>query len=76
MQEAATEAEQHAQVRLGEMHDLFELFAGWYADVRRLDTDRLVQLLTLGSKVQKVLDMKDRLTSLPGRLGGRTAKRG
>ena len=56
------------------MHDLFELFAGWYADVRRLDTERLVQLLTLGAKVQQVLEMKDRLTSLPGRLGSRTAK--
>ncbi|MBN4097259.1 MULTISPECIES: GbsR/MarR family transcriptional regulator [Methylobacterium] len=74
MQEPATEEERHAQARLREMHDLFELFAGWYADVRRLDTERLVQLLTLGSKVQKVLEMKDRLTRLPGRIGGRSAK--
>lgn len=73
MQEPATEEERHAQARLREMHDLFELFAGWYADVRRLDTERLVQLLTLGSKVQKVLEMKDRLTRLPGRIGGRSA---
>jgi len=71
MQEAESEVERHAQGRLREMHDLFELFAGWYADVRRLDTERLVQLLTLGAKVQKVLAMKDRLTGLPGRLGGR-----
>lgn len=74
MQEAGTEEERHAQARLREMHDLFELFAGWYADVRRLDTERLVQLLTLGSKVQKVLEMKDRLTRLPGRIGGRPVK--
>ena len=74
MQEPGTEEERHAQARLREMHDLFELFAGWYADVRRLDTERLVQLLTLGSKVQKVLEMKDRLTRLPGRIGGRSAK--
>ncbi|MEE7451277.1 ArsR family transcriptional regulator [Methylobacterium radiotolerans] len=74
MQEPGTEEERHAQARLREMHDLFELFAGWYADVRRLDTERLVQLLTLGSKVQKVLEMKDRLTRLPGRIGGRPAK--
>ncbi|MBY0253768.1 MAG: GbsR/MarR family transcriptional regulator [Methylobacterium organophilum] len=74
MQEPGTEEERHAQARLREMHDLFELFAGWYADVRRLDTERLVQLLTLGSKVQKVLEMKDRLTRLPSRIGGRSAK--
>ncbi len=29
-------------------------------------TERLIQLLSLGSKVVKVLDMKDRLLSLPG----------
>ncbi|KNY22218.1 GbsR/MarR family transcriptional regulator [Methylobacterium sp. ARG-1] len=74
MVEPGTEAERHAQARLREMHDLFELFAGWYADVRRLDTERLVQLLTLGSKVQKVLAMKDHLTGLPGRLVRRTDK--
>ncbi|WP_457106888.1 GbsR/MarR family transcriptional regulator [Methylobacterium sp. P5_C11] len=74
MQEAGTEEERHAQARLTEMHDLFELFAGWYADVRRLDTERLVQLLSLGAKVQKVLEMKDRLTRLPARIGGRAPK--
>lgn len=66
MQEPRDAEERHAQARLREMHDLFELFAGWYGDVRRLDTERLVQLLTLGAKVQKVLELKDRL-SLTGR---------
>ena len=66
MQEPRDDAERHAQARLREMHDLFELFAGWYGDVRRLDTERLVQLLSLGAKVQKVLELKDRLT-LSGR---------
>ena len=61
--------ERHAQERLKEMYDLFELFAGWYDDVRRLDTERLVQLLTLGAKVQKILKMKDKLRILPGAKG-------
>ena len=71
MQPVETDAERHAQSRLGEMHDLFELLTGWYDDMRRLETDRLVQLLSLGTKVRKVLEMKDRLT---GR-GGRADKR-
>jgi DNA-binding transcriptional regulator GbsR (MarR family) len=54
-----------------EMHDLFELLTGWYADVQRLDTERLVQLLTLGSKVQKILEVKDRLFVVPGSKGRR-----
>jgi len=39
---------------------------GWYDDVRRLETERLVQLLSLGARVQKVLEWKDRLVA-PGR---------
>jgi DNA-binding transcriptional regulator GbsR (MarR family) len=66
MQEPASPEERHAQERMREMHDLFELLTGWYADVQRLDTERLVQLLTLGSKVQKILEMKDRLFVVPG----------
>lgn len=66
MQEPASAEERHAQERMRAMHDLFELLTGWYADVQRLDTERLVQLLTLGSKVQKILEMKDRLFVVPG----------
>lgn len=73
MQEPASTEERHAQDRMKEMHDLFELLTGWYADVQRLETERLVQLLTLGSKVQKVLEMKDRLLVIPGSKKGRRA---
>jgi len=66
MEEPQTEEERHAQKRLQEMHDLFELFSTWYSDVRHLDTERLVRLLTLGSKVQKILEMKDRLPLVSG----------
>ena len=66
MQDPASAEERHAQARMREMHDLFELLTGWYADVQRLDTERLVQLLTLGSKVQKILEMKDRIFVVPG----------
>jgi DNA-binding transcriptional regulator GbsR (MarR family) len=61
MQEPASVEERHAQARMREMHDLFELLTDWYADMQRLETERLVQLLKLGTKVQKILDVKDRL---------------
>jgi DNA-binding transcriptional regulator GbsR (MarR family) len=69
MESPASTEDEHAQARLREMHGLIELLTGWYDDVRRLETDRLVQLLTLGARVQKILEMKDRLTLLPGRRG-------
>ena len=72
MQKPGTPEERHAQDRMREMHDLFELLTGWYDDVQRLETERLVQLLTLGSKVQKILEMKDRLFVVPG---GRAKRR-
>ena len=66
MQESASSEERHAQVRMREMHDLFELLTDWYADMQRLETERLVQLLKLGTKVQKILDVKDRLFPTSG----------
>ncbi len=66
MQAPSTPEERHAQTRMREMHDLFELLTGWYDDVQKLETERLVQLLTLGSKVQKILEVKDRLFVVPG----------
>lgn len=71
MQEPASPEERHAQARMREMHDLFELLTGWYEDVRHVDTERLVQLLTLGAKVQKILDVKARLFVVPGSKGRR-----
>jgi DNA-binding transcriptional regulator GbsR (MarR family) len=66
MRSPDSDAERHAQERMREMHELIELMTGWYADVQKLETERLIQLLTLGSKVVKVLDIKDRLFALPG----------
>jgi DNA-binding transcriptional regulator GbsR (MarR family) len=66
MEAPASEEERHAQGRMREMHEIIELMTGWHADVERLETERLIQLLTLGSKVVKVLEMKDRLFVLPG----------
>lgn len=66
----ASEAERHAQERMRQMHDVIELLTGWHTDVRRLDTDSLLQLLKLGSQLQKLLRLKDK------RLGGERGETG
>lgn len=66
MQNPAMADEQHAQDKMREMHEMIEMLCGWYDDVRRLETERLIQLLSLGAKVQKILEVKDRLFTLPG----------
>jgi len=78
MELPGSEAEQHAQARIREMHEVIELMTTWYADVERLETERLIQLLALGARVVKILEMKDRLFLLPGRKrrdsGGKTGE--
>lgn len=71
MMEPATDpADRFAQDRMAEMHTQIELLTDWYAEMERLDTDRLLQLLRLGARVVKVLEFKDRVL---GRSGAATA---
>jgi DNA-binding transcriptional regulator GbsR (MarR family) len=50
------EADAHAHAKMRELRELIELLTGWYDDMQRLKTERLVQLLALGSKLQKFVD--------------------
>ncbi|MDQ0509862.1 GbsR/MarR family transcriptional regulator [Ancylobacter amanitiformis] len=63
MQPAGSEEEAHAQQRMAEMHDLIEQLTTWYDDVKRLETERLATLLSLGSKITRLLETKDRIVS-------------
>jgi DNA-binding transcriptional regulator GbsR (MarR family) len=56
------EQERHALAKMRQMHDLLELLTGWADDVMRLDNDSLAQLLSLGAKVSKLLEMKNKIT--------------
>jgi DNA-binding transcriptional regulator GbsR (MarR family) len=64
MQRPASDAERHAQQRMSEMHTLIEQLTHWYDDVKQLETERLATLLSLGAKVTKLLEAKDRVVSL------------
>ena len=62
MQTPAAPAEQHAQARMSDMLALIETLTRWYDDVKRMDDKRLIKLLSLGAKVQRVLEFKDKIT--------------
>ncbi len=72
MEKPGTEADRHAQTRLREMHELIELLTRWSDDVLKLSSDDLVQLLKLGGRVVRLLELKNRLPFL-GRSGGHGA---
>lgn len=77
MQSPASEEERFAQERMQEMHGVIELLTGWYDDIERLETERLVQLLSLGSKIVKALEWKDKLFVVKGGRGkGKAATTG
>ncbi len=54
--------DEYTHDQLTEMHDLIELLTGWYQDMRQMDSDRLVKLIRMGSRIYKLYEMKDKLT--------------
>lgn len=67
MQKPSTPEESHAHHRIGELSRLIELLSDWYEDMDRLETERLIQLLALGSKVLKIVETTERVVPLTAR---------
>jgi DNA-binding transcriptional regulator GbsR (MarR family) len=61
METPSNEDERHAQARMRQMHEVIELLTTWFGEVERLENKRLIQLLKLGAKVQKVLHFRPTL---------------
>jgi DNA-binding transcriptional regulator GbsR (MarR family) len=57
----ANEAEEYAQLKLHEIHDLLEAISKWTSELQRMNPDTLNTLMKLGSRVGKVIDLKDKL---------------
>jgi DNA-binding transcriptional regulator GbsR (MarR family) len=51
----------HAQARMQEMHELIELMTGWMSEVQKMDSASLASLMKMGAKVQKLLEVKDKV---------------
>lgn len=66
LEEATTPEDRHAQRRMKDMHDLIELMTTWFDDVQRLDAATLSQLMKMGAKVQRLLELKDKLKVVAG----------
>lgn len=62
LQKDASDENEYALKRMQDMHDLIELMVGWAADMQTLNSQRIQKLLKLGSGVNKMLDITDKLT--------------
>jgi DNA-binding transcriptional regulator GbsR (MarR family) len=69
MENTTSTEDQYAQKRMREMHDLIELSTNWFSDVQKLEPKNLVSLMKMGSRVQKFLDLKDKLKLVTGGKG-------
>lgn len=58
--QADSAAERHAQNRMREMYELAELANNWFDELNQLSPESLLQLMSLGSKVQKLFVLKDK----------------
>ena len=63
MEQPATQNDIHAQARMKQMHDLIELITGWLAEVQKRDSTTLIKLMKMGAKVQKLLEVTEKVTS-------------
>ncbi len=57
LEQATSEEDRIAQQRMKSMHDLIELMTTWFDDVQRMDQKTLAQLMKMGSKVQRLLQL-------------------
>lgn len=60
LENPATAEDRLAQQRMREMYDLIELSSSWFDDVQRLSPETLASLMKMGSKVKKLLDVRDK----------------
>lgn len=59
LENPSNDADRVAQQRMREMYDLIELSSTWFDEVQRLSPETLTSLMKMGSKVKKLLDVRD-----------------
>jgi DNA-binding transcriptional regulator GbsR (MarR family) len=69
LEEPASPEDRIAQQRMRGMHDLIELMTSWFDDVQRLDAQTLSQLMRMGARVGKLLEMAGKVKMIPGGKG-------
>jgi DNA-binding transcriptional regulator GbsR (MarR family) len=62
LEEPLNDADKHAQERMRQMHDLIERLVTWFDDVQKLAPETALQLMGMGARVTRVLELKDRMT--------------
>jgi DNA-binding transcriptional regulator GbsR (MarR family) len=46
----------YAEARIAELRELIEMMTGFYAEMEKLETERLVKLMTIGKRIAGLID--------------------
>ncbi len=76
LDKVSTPEDQHAHGRMREMHDLLELITKWSEDIQKLETEQLVELIRLGGRVARLLELKNKLPLIGSGRGAKSAPDG
>ncbi len=63
MEQPSVAEDIHAQERMRQMHAFIDSMTNWLDEVLRMEPSTLSSLMQMGSKVQKLLEIKDRVKS-------------
>jgi DNA-binding transcriptional regulator GbsR (MarR family) len=61
MEQPSDAADIHAQARMKQMHAFIELMTDWLDDVQKMDSETLASLMKMGARVQRFLEITDRV---------------
>ncbi len=64
MEQPSVAEDIYAQERMKQMHGFIELMTDWLDDVQKMDSATLASLMKMGSQVQKLLEMKDKVKNV------------
>lgn len=66
LENPTSEEDRLAQKRMREMYELIELSSTWFNEMQRLTPETLMSLMKMGSKVKKLLDVRDKFRPSAG----------
>jgi DNA-binding transcriptional regulator GbsR (MarR family) len=61
LEQPSVAADIHAQERMKQMHGFIEMMTTWLDEMQKMDSPTLARLMQMGARVQKFLDIKDRV---------------
>ncbi|MPV85687.1 GbsR/MarR family transcriptional regulator [Ostreibacterium oceani] len=61
METPASETEKQAQEKMKAMHDMIEMLTDWHAEMQKMETEKLINLLKMGAKIYQVYLLKDKV---------------